>query len=312
MKLLVYTDPHFSSVNLSCRKDYFPDTILEKMGEVLNIGLKKKVDKMVCVGDFAHNKTMSDWYKNRIISLFRAYPFHNLCVVGNHDEKFDDPESVLAAPLGIMLNSGVMNPKPGDLVVRENGVNLYMLPFMGRVQDFPIDTNPSEMNILFAHYFLDTAFDDEVLPKNLIGRFQYIFLGHDHDVYQPFKLRNPETGAKSIVLRPGALSRGTRHRSNWDRGIFVAYLDTDTGEYEYIPVPCKSAKEVFNVEGMAVRESLKASPIIRSLAQSVGVGNSTSIASILKALNLRVPLLERTKYWLQEGGIVYDEQESVG
>ena len=304
MKILVYTDPHLSAVNLSCRKDYFPDTILEKLAEVLEIGKKKGVDKTVCVGDFAHNKTMSDWYKNRIITLFRAFPIPHLCVVGNHDERFEDPESVLSAPLGIMLNSGVLSPKPGELVIRDNGVNLYLLPFMGRVQDFPITTDPKEMNILFAHYFLDTAFDDEVLPKNLIGQFQYIFLGHDHDVYQPLKLRNPETGLESIVMRPGALSRGTRHRSNWERGIFVAYLDTVTGEYEYIPVPCKPAKEVFNLDGMAVRESLKASPVIRSLGQVVGAEGSASIPEILASWGLSDRLMERTNYWLTEGGVI--------
>ena len=315
MKILFFTDPHNSAVNLSCRKDFFPDTILEKEHEVLKIAQARKVDWLVCGGDFSHNKMMSEWYKNRIITLFNEFPVKKACVIGNHDESFEDPATVLKSPLGVFLNSKVMYPQPGELVIREEGINLFMLPFMGKVKEFPIATNPAEMNILFSHYFLNSSWDeDETLPPALVGKFQYIFLGHDHDQYPITKVRNPETGLESVVIRPGALSRGTRHRSVWLREVSVAYLDTLTGECEYIPVPCKPAKEIFNVEGLAVRDSIKASPVIQALAEKVDFGRSTDVYAILDSMGLYKALYDKTVEWLAEGGIVRapELQKEVG
>lgn len=210
----------------------------------------------------------------------------------------EQPDSIGRTPLGNMFVNGIFAPKIGTYVLEYSDTICVYFPFMSKPSSFVVPNPHNKTLVLFTHYFFDCGFDeDEKLPMALTEQFDYIFTGHDHDPYPVVKVN------KATIIRPGALSRGTRHKSQWNRPVQVAYLDTVTGECKYIPVPCAKAEDVFNVEGLELADKIKGARDVSSLGKSVELSSFMKVGDLLESYKLRSDLLSRTDEWLVEGGI---------
>jgi DNA repair exonuclease SbcCD nuclease subunit len=210
----------------------------------------------------------------------------------------ENPESVPRTPLGNLFAHKLFVPKVGNYVLEYDDCICVMMPFMAKPSSFTVPNPNNKKLVLFAHYFLESKFDgDEVLPPELTNIFDYIFLGHEHDPYPITKV------GKAVIIRPGALSRGTRHRSQWNRPIQVAYLDTVTGECSYIPIPCSPAEEIFNTEGLDIQKRIEEARDVSTLSGGVELSSAAKAGDLLIGYGLRDEVLKRTHSWLQEAGI---------
>ena len=125
--------------------------------------------------------------------------------------------------------------------------------------DEPFVESPVVNNTLaFGHKFLNPQFNapsDEFVTEEEIMSLGYnvVFLGHDHVAYPMTKV------GSTVVVRPGALSRGTKHGYNKVRDVFVAVMNDDPPELKFLKVPCAPAEDVFIKEDyteMAIKEEL--------------------------------------------------------
>jgi len=299
MKLLFFTDPHYSATNLSCRKDDYPTTMLDKTRKVILLAEELGCDLITCGGDFGHTKRLTVAYLNQLFTIFKSSSIPMSCIIGNHDEYYGDPRTVEKSPLGAMFTSHVFMPRPGEWVFENDEVIMVFMPFMLEPPtDFTVANPSGKATILFAHYFFPGQYQTEILPMNYTHEFDYIFLGHDHDTY-PIERHN-----RALIIRPGALSRGTRVQSNWDRPIQVAYLDTETKECSYMEIESQPAEQIFSKERILVEKRLKESQIIDELSKSIALAGTSDVLGLLEAMEIEEGLKKRTVHWMKEFSIL--------
>jgi DNA repair exonuclease SbcCD nuclease subunit len=297
MKLLFFTDPHYSSEQIPTRKDNYPDVMLDKTRQVLELSEKLGIDLLICGGDFCHIKKFSMGYLNKLLMLFRSYSVNKACCIGNHDTWYGRPETVERSPLGVMFTSNTFLPKPGEWTIETEDTFILFLPFMTDELP-PIHMHSTKKLILVGHYYHNRPEFKENIPVEYMDQFDYVLLGHDHEAF-PI-----ERVGKAQVVRPGALSRGTRNKSSLVRPIQVAYIDTETGECKYIPLVYKPAEEVFSLQRMNREQTIRQSSLVDELNKNVSAASSEDVLGILEKMELEPKVKENTKYWLVEGGII--------
>lgn len=302
MKILFATDLHYTASNIATRRDNYPKTMLGKTEQMLDIGLEKKIDLLALGGDFTHSQEVTTLYSNRLVALYRKYPYLKACVMGNHDEYNADPGSIEKATLGTFYNSGIfIGQKP---VHETEDCILVFMPYMDSQEMIDkfcataINNPTGKKMILFAHYYLTGKYPDDNLPAQMTQLFDYIFLGHDHDCVEPKKVNN------AIVIQPGALSRGTRQQSNWDRPVQVAYLDTETNECEYIRLKYQPAEEIFDQKRLVLEKRLKETSMMDDLSKAIVLGESSDVSKILADLNLPEELHKHVESKLKSVAII--------
>jgi len=294
MKLLFWTDPHMSSMRLAVRKDDYPEAIFQKVSRVMELAVKEKVDLILCGGDLYHTKRVSKTYENRVIKLLCSIDIPQACVVGNHDIWYADASTVERSPLGTFFAAHAFTPSPPDLVIETDDAMIILLPYSLNPTNFNI--NSPKTKIIAGHYFLETGWDDAVLPPELTKVADYILLGHDHVTY-PIERRE-----RALIGRPGSLSRGSRHEPNWHRPVLVAILDTDAAEpLRYVEIPHAPADEIFSRERIEAERTLKQARILDDLTTSVSMGEDAP--EILASMQMSTAVRARVDHWLREGGI---------
>lgn len=299
MKFLFVGDPHFSSENLPIRKDNYPETLLNKTQQVLDIGKKRGIDLLILGGDFIHNKSkMSVGYLNKLMALFNSYSFPKACVIGNHDLFHHKIETVEKTMLGTMFCSGVFLPKIGEFKVETEDSIILFLPYMDEIFDFSVNNPDNKKLILIAHSFFGNQQFKSNLPLGLTDIFHYICCGHDHDAYPIQKVN------RATIIRPGALSRGTRHQSNLNRPIQVAYVDTQKDLVEYIELTHRPANEVFSMERMEREVRVRDAQIVEEFSKVVTTDEVTNIITLVDGLTKEEKVKNNTLDWLKVGGII--------
>lgn len=298
MKILLVGDPHYSSEQVLVRKDNYPETMLNKTEQTLELAKKLGADLYLVAGDFCHIKKFSLGYLNSLITLFRSYSIPKASVIGNHDIWYGKPETVCRSPLGTMFSSGVFLPKPGEWTVETDDCFILFLPYM--LHELPPlhAFSSSKKLILATHYFYNRPDMPDNILEEYTQKFDYILLGHDHEGYPVQKVN------KATIVRPGGLSRGTRHKSSITRPVQVAFIDTEKGTVEYIPLVYKPAEEIFNMSRLEREKKTRDSNIVRELTSSVSVSDGSDVLGILSKFDIPQDVKENTIGWLREGNII--------
>lgn len=209
----------------------------------------------------------------------------------------DDPLTVKDTPLGNLLLQGTFGPTAGEWSYETDDALCVFMPFMIDPVAPPPQTD--KIKILFAHYFFnDTGYPSDQLPVECTKYYDYIFLGHDHDVHPPVRV------GRALVIRPGSLSRGTRHKSNWDRDVYMAYLDTAVGECEYIPLRCLPAHEIFSEARLRREKELKTARDVSGLTESVSISDPSDVQAILDESIFPEAVKKRTAEWLRSVNLI--------
>jgi DNA repair exonuclease SbcCD nuclease subunit len=297
MRFLFLTDLHMSSQRLSCRKDDYPENILSKLKWVLEYAEANNIDRILHGGDFYHVTRISKTYENRVFSLMKQFKTPFTSTIGNHDVLFADHSTVERTPLGSLYAANIFSPSDWTkCVVDTDDTRIVMMPFFLDPVPFVIPPEGKKV-ILMAHFFLETGFAPrEVLPPEMLREADYILLGHEHKNYPLQKIQ------RAMVVRPGAMSRGSRSENEWDRPIQVAVIDTTEDKVEYVEVPHLSSKEIFSEERYVREKQMKISRVIEDLSATVTTDGD--VKSILDSMNLEPLLYERACYWLKEGAIL--------
>lgn len=298
MRILFAQDLHYSASNIPTRRDNFPDTMLDKTEQMLEIGVQKQIDILLLGGDITHGPRLSTTYFNKLVALFRKYPFPKGTTIGNHDIFNGDPSTIDRTPLGTFLTDQTFIPTPGTWTYETEDTIIVFMPYMVNPVPFPLDNPKGKTTILVGHAYLPGKFSSDNLPVEMTTLFDYIFLGHDHDFYMH------ELVNRSVVIRPGALSRGTRHQSNWDRTVQVAFLDTKERTIEYIPLKFKPAIEIFSQERLALEKKLRDTRAIDDFTKSVILEGSSDIPKIIESLKFAPEVKERIEVWLRSVGLL--------
>ena len=69
--------------------------------------------------------------------------------------------------------------------------------------------------------------------------YKYVFMGHDHQHYDPISLGN------TLLFRPGSLTRHTVDWYNKDRQVMYYQLDTEIGSVKPVDIRMQPSSEVY-------------------------------------------------------------------
>lgn len=300
MKILFVGDPHFSSEQIPIRTDNYPETVLHKAEQTLELARKHAVDLYVLSGDFCHTKRFSVTYFNKLVSLFASYPdIRKSCCIGNHDLTWGKPETIERSFLGSMFVSGLFEPRIGECSIETPDTFVLFVPYS-------VDGCPpvyvqqgNKKTVLVSHYLYNLPGFPDNLPMEYTEHFDYILLGHDHTPYPTTKCN------KATVVRPGSLTRGSRDQTQLDREVHVALINTEADTVEYIPLQIRPSNEVFNITRLNRERSLKSnSGLVGELSSTISVSENVNIVNLFNSLDLEDLVRENSLRWLRQGGLI--------
>jgi len=246
MNYIVFTDSHLRASAPKWRKDKWPEVILGKLVEILNIMEERNCPNCICLGDFYDKPDVSYGLVNRIMNEFvyslpYGSKFHY--ILGQHDiygYNEDTYSRSAISMLGLDTRTHLLDPtEPSDICGWSSNSNI-----LDNIRTKFRDWEDNICTIVLCVHAM-------VVPKPVpwehiliddigIEGPKFLLCGDYHPGF-PITEHN---GMK--VINPGALARLSI--SDADRQPQVAYIDTDTGEAEYIPISCVPAEEVFDID----------------------------------------------------------------
>lgn len=287
----------------------YTDDIIEMLKWVADYASNQKADAVVWAGDIFHHKQPSRTSHALVLKMIEVVKYHKVplwIVTGNHDISNDIIMSVHEKqPLGVLLQSGAQElvgwhptlplfgvPWQQNWTTHEDTAweaftdwregNSFPVPALA-VTHAPIYPPGEAEKQLFE---LVPTMGDKGL-SHAMGNEGYLYYGHIHEDHGIFEVEGV------TYANMGAISRGSLHEYNLERGIKVA-MWTEEGFTE-VPVPHKPASEVFRiVEAIELKTEKK--NLDTFLAE---VGSSTldisSTGSVIEHIQGRTDVSPRVK-----------------
>lgn len=214
---IIVGDPHVTGQNPVSRKDFYPETILHKFKEILQLSEDINADAIFSLGDLFHTPDPSNTTKGELGAILqqRKVPFYTLA--GNHDLFGGNFSTYKRTGIGLLEKMGaldiILDHKPlffkkGRLRIQVTGQN-YHFNIDHREPELDYCRNKAEgvsHSIHLAHGYLT---DKKLLfPHTMISRVQELteadatFSGHLHN---PFRVDYQG----KVFANPGALGRIT-------------------------------------------------------------------------------------------------------
>jgi predicted phosphodiesterase len=271
---------------------------------------------LVITGDVFSFREQTFAYLNRVMEVLQEFKDVGISVytiVGNHDLSYDRSDSIINHPLGLMFKSGLIKHlKTLDLATLA-GYTVRLRGF-----DYPdnLEAAVSEagmINICVMHRFYNTPQDFySISPKEVINLNYLVYiLGHDHISYPN------ENVSGHIVIRPGAMMRGTSHGWNLAKDVIITTIEfgglKDKPQLSYIDtkLDIKPADEVFSAA--VFRKDSSLASLVADLNDQVGflieemdsVSVDSSVYEFLDAMpSLKPAVKVRIETVLSEKGIL--------
>lgn len=234
-KIGILIDPHIMD-RCRCRSDNFLETALNKIDYIASNN-----DYVIICGDLFHTNTNSHLIFNKVYRLFMKHKGKFFAIPGNHDLLHNNISMLEKTTIGSLALTGALHLEFDKFKI--DGVDFQVSHVIKNMDKIPIDETNSK--VLIGHNYMEpVGTEKEWFTKDEIRKLNYklVFLGHDHQPHPEEYLGN------STLIRMGSLTRIDTQVYNKDRDIFYYQLDTETMEYEKLPVPFKAAKDIFTVE----------------------------------------------------------------
>ena len=299
MKIAIVGDPHISEKTPRCRIDNYLETVLGKLEYIA-----KNNDKVIILGDLFHIHSNSTLLFNTVYKVFAKYPNKFISILGNHDVFHNNISALNRTTIGSLYYTGVLDLKLKGFEL--GGIRFEVSNVLKDMSKIPVDKDNE--SILLGHNYYGT----ELSPKETFSReditklnYKMVFLGHDHKPY------DEEFVGNSILVRMGSLTRIDTQDYNKDRKIYYYQLDSETMEYDKLPVPCKSTTEVYNENAYnkvkVIKNQLSFSDISAVLAKfNKQKEGNISLDKVLKELGATVKQRDYIKFMHELSNVEYN------
>lgn len=222
-------DPHLSSATPVSRKDEYQNSMLKKIVDLARFADENQVDFVIIGGDVFHIKTQPDGFMVAVTLALKTFKVPVYTIIGNHDILYTNVDSVRRTPLGILISSGILKwmnsikitvgDDNSEKKVLIQGLDYHLRPVI------PDRLPGYDKAFLVAHQFTphgmqfgegDESFNEGEYQRS---KWDVFYLGHDHMTYPVSVVSGKPT------VRPGALSRGTKHIQNRMRDVMFTVTD---------------------------------------------------------------------------------------
>jgi len=288
-------DPHLSDIPPRSRKDEYLMSILNKLDAIF-----LENDLVIVLGDLFDKRNLSNRGVIELVKMLKKHgfpPFYS--IPGNHDVYNYNIHTLPKTTLGVLVAVGVVKLlnqlKVGNILIES-------LPFE-RDPEVPKATmlpdTENVIRVLVGHCFFEGSFDPSfsITRSDVMGcGYDFLVLGHDHNVYKPVKV------GKTNVVRVSSLSRGTSHEFNLKRMPY--YLQTTLpgtvgdGFFQQRDVSADLPEEVFREEAIekgkltnSVAFSSNLSELLKNFEHQTTLHKKHSLKEILKRMKVPTAII---------------------
>lgn len=250
MKILLFADSHISGRNPRSRIDNYYQSCLQKFDEIIE--LSKKVDIIICVGDFWDSPIVANTLVDDILDRIEENKKDFYFIYGSHDTLNYNIECSASASLSHMIRRSkyVKHLKEiedkniyikgcdcifqGDQLIKDNGI---------------IHNSDKKFTLVITHQFITIKpFLKEVLhvqAKDIKTNYDIIYCSHFH-----YSFDETINGHRFINLNSiGRTDIREQHQPQ------IAILNTENGQIEKIKL--KSAKKPEDIFDLSKYEEIK-------------------------------------------------------
>lgn len=277
---LLLSDLHLADRPPSSCTDAYLDDLFDLLEQTTRIAAQRRVTAVVWAGDIFHIKApsrTSHRLVQRTIRMLRSYPVQPYIVPGNHDITHDRLDSIeQTQPLGVLFESGAVKPLIGwaDYDGPPGHLPLFGVPWQQEWSEEAVDEALSSYREVARSWQALPAAERGTVPvnhlvvahaplyppgKELTYEFfpaerwaeamdmkGYVFYGHVHEPHGAYGFYDADGGI--TFCNNGALSRGSLHEYNLTRQVGCTLWDSQTGQFEFVPLDAKPASEVFRLQ----------------------------------------------------------------
>lgn len=218
MKILHITDSHGTVKGPESRKDIYYITFLKKLYELGLVVKKMNIDMVIHTGDLFHTARVSDKFAGQVSEMIKAMGIPFYVVPGNHDIEGYTTDTIDQTKLGLLAKAGVItildrdnpicitaNQDGEEYTVAISGQEYYAHIDEGNLQDFEMQQNEADLNILAIHgYLADTPQHPDIkctMCQNVITNADIILSGHYHRAFEW------SDGQSLDIFNPGSMMR---------------------------------------------------------------------------------------------------------
>ena len=250
MKYICSADWHLRSTNPVSRLDDYSETILRKIGFIVECANQYNA-AMLVAGDLLHNtkvSTVSYEAINRLSALLKQCTKGVYAVPGQHD-LLNHNEDITKSPYGTLVDSGAIiniavNPalKQGTIVENIYGCGWGYMDFTDNEH-----MHNSSADIVLLHFcvtpgdppfFLAEQAKKSSDVASYFNSYMFIIAG-DYHIAHKYKHKN------TLLINCGSVGRSNKDQMNHKPACYL--IDTDKpGKVKRIIIPHKSAEEVFS------------------------------------------------------------------
>lgn len=278
-KVLFVGDNHISGKTPSNRLGNYLEHTLAKLNDCLEIGLNRKLDAVVLLGDLFDIREVSPEARNLTLNLLKSqpngekWPFPVYITVGNHDIQTSFPLD--KSSLGTLIAAGVLIKED---YVPELGIAFahFEADLDNNIKQGLLASHPAIIWSCHASIGDQNSFEEFMIPFENIPVHEnnsLIISGHIH---HPMSCTR-EDGKRFV--NPGAIGRTAATKDNFKRDLKVYLLEYDLSgkiySEEYIKLPsAKPFNEVFKLDQIAEKKSHIAE--VKEFVKSVSQMKTTS------------------------------------
>ena len=317
VNLVWRTDVHMSDYAPSSRTDIWHETVLEKLGQVRDVGIEVGASAIIDGGDFFHIKSPSR-NSHKLVQLtaehHERYPFPVYCCPGNHDSVYGDYKFLYQQPLGVLYSTGVFKRlyDSYEAVFEKDGVKVRVvgIPYPGHrytpalFED--IVKGDEDVLICVAHILASlrggTMFEGEDIVRygDLTKCAPDVFcFGHWH-MDQGVEVIEGKT-----FINIGSLTRGSLSQDEVQRRPACAVIScTKSGAtVDVRRLKVKPAEEVFDVAGRRrqVERQMEMDSFVNKIKEDLESNTSgKTMAEMLEELEVAAEVKEKAMEYLEK------------
>jgi DNA repair exonuclease SbcCD nuclease subunit len=259
VKVLLLGDLHLADKAPSGCTDSYTDDLFVLLAEAATFAAHCEI--VVIAGDVFHLKApvrTSHRLVLRAIEAFRAFRVPVYVVPGNHDVQNDRMDSLLAQqPLGVVIESGAARLLEGW---EPGGWPVYGVPWQQHWTDEAVSEALDEYRDLRTALSALVVTHAPLYPEgqelkwehyparkfaDAMGMSGSVFYGHVHEPHGCWGFYDEKSGV--TFCNNGALSRGSLHEYNRERQVGVTIWDSETAQFDFVPLAARPASEVLRL-----------------------------------------------------------------
>ena len=217
MKILHITDSHGTVKSPESRTDVYYIDFLRKMYELGYVVKQQKIDMVIHTGDLFHTARVSDKFAGQVSEMIKAMGVPFYVVPGNHDIEGYTTDTIDQTKLGLLAKAGVVtildrnnpiiitaNQDGEEYTIAISGQEYYAHIDEGNPQDFDMQQDAADLNILAAHaYLTNTPQHPDIkctMCQDVVTDADIILTGHYH---RSFEWDGPDVS----IYNPGSMMR---------------------------------------------------------------------------------------------------------